>query len=137
MGKTNKQTTQEDNTVKITGGASGKGFDVLGQPSPEKKREGWERRQMRQKLMDFVFDNLNTPLEDFQKKLETINSDKKVTLLEAIGAKYSGKVYNSERFLLDFFDRHIEKAPQKMEHMGDEGKDLSLQATVVILPPKQ
>lgn len=35
------------NTKKNTGGVTGKGFDVSGQPTPEAKSRGWEERRSR------------------------------------------------------------------------------------------
>ena len=98
-----------ENTGKIKGGCTGKGFDVSGQPSPESKKKGWQRRKEAQKIMDLILDISDLSMDKIKELLKDIESNpSKHTLLEAKLVRYVMK----DKFTIDFLDRHISKAPQ-------------------------
>jgi len=102
----------EANTKKIVGGASGKGFDVLGQPSPEAKKAGWDRRKTKQEIMDKITEIRNMSMGELEKLKDDIkNNPDNHTVLEAKLVQYLSK----EKFTTDFLDRNIGKAPQDID----------------------
>lgn len=94
------------------GGVTGKGFDVLGQPSPEAKRKGWERRREAQKIMDEIMQLADMPYADIKALLEDIKiHPEKHTLREVKLAQY----LMDKKYTVDYLDRHISKAPQEID----------------------
>ncbi len=101
---------------KKLGGATGKGFGVSEQPSPEAKKEGWERRQRSQRMMETLEKYMNMPLKAFEKIINDIERHpKKHTVEEKLLAHYAKKAMNGDRFMLDWMDRNISKAPQDVD----------------------
>ena len=100
------------NTKKNTGGVTGKGFDVSGQPSPEAKSKGWERRRAKQEIMDLMTKLRNMSVKDFDDLKEDVkrNPDKH-TVLETKLMQYITK----ERFTIDFLDRNVGRPPQDID----------------------
>lgn len=81
------------------------------QPSPEAKKRGWQRRREAQKILDdfmrmgdMTFQELQDLLDDVKKHPE------KHTVREVKLAQYMTK----EKFMTDWLDRHISKAPQDL-----------------------
>lgn len=100
------------NTGKIRGGASGKGFDVLGQPSPEAKSRGWDKRRAKLEIMDKITELRNMSMADLEAMREDIKRHpENHTVLEAKLVQYISK----ERFTIDFLDRNVGKAPQDID----------------------
>ena len=94
------------------GGVTGKGFDVLGQPSPEAKSKGWERRREAQKIMDEIMQLADMPYADIKALLEDIKvHPEKHTLREVKLAQY----LMDKKYTVDYLDRHISKAPQEID----------------------
>ena len=88
-----------------------KPFSKDNQPSPEAKSKGWERRREAQKILDdfmrmgdMTFKEIGDLIKDIQRHPE------KHTVREAKLARYMTK----EKFMTDWLDRHISKAPQEM-----------------------
>ncbi len=105
-----------ENTNKITGGVTGKGFDVLGQPSPEAKAKGWERRRMAREMMDIYDKYQHMSYKEFLDIKEDIkNNPQNYTVLEVDMFRYA----KNPKFIVDRLDRHISKAPQQIEMGGD------------------
>lgn len=105
-----------ENTNKITGGVTGKGFDVLGQPSPEAKAKGWERRRMAQEMMDLYEKYMHMTYSDFLAiKQDVKDNPDKYTVMEVDMFRYA----KNPKFIVDRLDRHISKAPQQIEMGGD------------------
>jgi hypothetical protein len=50
--------------------------------------------------------------------------DKKTPLIDMLMIKYVIGWIDDPRLLVDFIDRHVPKAPQKMELTGDEGEPI-------------
>ena len=106
----NKNTNK--NTKKIVGGASGKGFDVLGQPSPELKKAGWERRRIKQEIMDLIARLDMMSLDDLNKlRIDIEKNPDKHSVREARLVRYMTR----EKFLIDYLDRNVGKAPQDID----------------------
>ena len=98
--------------TKRVGGTSGKGFDVLGQPSPEAKSKGWERRREAQQLLDMIKDMGDMSMKEIQDMLNDVQvHPEKYTLKQVKIAQYLSK----EKFMVDYLDRHIPKAPQNVD----------------------
>lgn len=89
------------------------------QPTPEAKKKGWEKRRAKQEVMDLM-DKLKDismkDLEDLRKDIKD-NPDKH-TVLEARMIQYTSK----EKFLTDFLDRYLGKAPQNIDLTTDGEK---------------
>lgn len=117
------------NTKKNTGGTTGKGFDVSGQPSSAAKKAGWERRRQAQKIMDMLLELQDMTLEEFQKLQDDVKRNPgKHTVIEMKLAQYLSR----EKFTVDFLDRHISKAPVQQELTGKDGGPV--QVVPVIVP---
>ena len=112
------------------GGVTGKGFDVLGQPSPEAKRKGWERRREAQKIMDEIMQLADMPYADIKALLEDIKiHPENHTLREVKLAQY----LMDKKYTVDYLDRHISKAPQEIDVTSGGDK---LSAGIFIRPPE-
>lgn len=112
------------------GGVTGKGFDVLGQPSPEAKSKGWERRREAQKIMDEIMQLADMPYADIKVLLEDIKiHPEKHTLREVKLAQY----LMDKKYTVDYLDRHISKAPQEIDVTSGGDK---LSAGIFIRPPE-
>lgn len=105
--------------------APGVPFTPTSQPSPEAKSKGWERRRQAQEMMDKVREYMKLSHADFTKLLDDIkNNPDKYTVQDVLLAKYATKAYNGDKFMLDWFDRNISKAPTQLA--GDEDSPLRL-----------
>jgi hypothetical protein len=97
------------------------GFDKRGQPSPQAKKRGWERRRQAQQLMDRVLKYQKMKLKKFMEILDDIKvHPEKYTMGDVLAIQYVAKSYNKDKFLLDFFDRHVSKAPQNVDITTDD-----------------
>lgn len=97
---------------KKKGGCTGKGFDVLGQPSPEAKKLGWERKREAQELLDLIKDMGDMSYKEIIEFQEDINRHpEKYTLKQVKIAQY----LSDKKFMVDYLDRHISKAPQEVD----------------------
>jgi DNA-binding transcriptional MerR regulator len=104
------------NTNKNTGGVTGKGFDVLGQPSPEAKSKGWERRREARKILDEFMRQTDMTYKEIKELLDDVKAHpENHTLREVKIANY----LMSQKYTIDWLDRHIGKAPQEMDIKGD------------------
>lgn len=100
------------------------------QPSPEAKKKGWERRREAQRIMDTILELQNKPYGEIKKMKEEIKSDpNKHTLLEVMLTSY----LTNTKFIPDFLDRHISKAPQEVDITSKGDK---IDAGIFIVPPK-
>jgi hypothetical protein len=119
-----------ENTEKQQGGVTGKGFDVLGQPSPEAKSKGWERRREAQKIMDEMLNLTSMSYKEIKDLLEDIKvHPENHTLREVKIANY----LMEKKFTVDYLDRHISKAPQEIDVTSGGDK---LSAGIFIRPPE-
>lgn len=110
----NKNTNK--NTKKIVGGASGKGFDVLGQPSPELKKAGWERRRIKQEIMDLIARLDLMSLDDLNKlRIDIEKNPDKHSVREARLVRYMTR----EKFLIDYLDRNVGRPQQDIDVTSD------------------
>lgn len=133
------------NTKKNTGGTTGKGFDVSGQPDPKLKSLGWERRREAQAMMDAILEfqmmDINK-LEDIATKIQNRNektgkapnikiNGRKLTIRDIMAFQYVYRGITKDKFLLDYIDRVISKAPQNVE-LNNVGKPISeVKVTIV------
>lgn len=102
------------------GGVTGKGFDVLGQPSPEAKSKGWERRREAQEITDELMKIKNLSYA----QLEEMKSDIKLhpdkyTVMQVKLMQYM----SSSKLTVDWLDRHVSRAPIQTDITSD-GKPL-------------
>lgn len=105
------------NTKKNAGGVTGKGFDIVGQPSPEAKKKGWERRREAQRIMDMMLELQNKSMAEIQFMIADVKENpEKYTLLQIKLASY----LHSNKYTPDFLDRHIPKAPTTLELKPDQ-----------------
>lgn len=116
---------------KMIGGCTGKGFDVLGQPSPEVKKKGWERKKAARRIMNLMQELGDMTYKDFKKLAKDIERyPGKHTLQEVMMLKYMSK----DKFITDYLDRNIGKAPQAIEL--STGKENSNGIKVTIVDPQ-
>jgi len=102
----------EKNTEKIVGGTSGKGFDVSGQPSPEAKSKGWERKREAQKILDEFMAKGEMSYREIKELLEDVKKHPEDhTLREVKIANY----LMSTKYTIDWLDRHIGKAVKEID----------------------
>lgn len=97
-------------------------FSKLYQPSSNSKSEGWERRKQRQEFMDKVIKLQNISVSDFNRLRREINAkDSKYSISDLIAFKYASKVLKSDKFLLDWIERHVGKFPSEkyIEEVSD------------------
>lgn len=100
------------NTKKNTGGVTGKGFDVSGQPSPEAKSRGWERRREAQKILDEFMTKADMSYKEIKDLLDDVKiHPERHTLREVKIANY----LMSSKYTIDWLDRHVSKAPQQLD----------------------
>ena len=94
------------------GGVTGKGFDVLGQPSPEAKSKGWERRREAQKILDEFMAKADMSYKEIKDLLDDVKiHPERHTLREVKIANY----LMSSKYTIDWLDRHVSKAPQQLD----------------------
>jgi len=100
-------------------------FTPSTQPSPEAKKAGWERKRQAQKMMDKISEYMEMTQKDFMELLNDIkNNPDKHTVGDILLYKYATKAFNGEKFMLDWFDRNISKAPSQLE--GSDGEPIRL-----------
>lgn len=100
------------NTKKNTGGVTGKGFDVSGQPSPEAKSKGWERRREAQKILDEFMAMGDMTYKEIKELLDDVKVHPEYhTLREVKIANY----LMSQKYTVDWLNRHISNAPQEVD----------------------
>lgn len=86
------------------------------QPSPEAKSKGWERRRVKQEIMDMITRLRDLSMKDLEDLKEDIkNNPDKHTVLEAKMVQYISK----ERFTVDFLDRNVGKPQQDIDLQGN------------------
>lgn len=93
--------------------------------TPEQKKAGWARKQQAQAMMNKVKDYMEMPQAEFQKLLDDIkNNPDKYTVQDVLLYKYATKAFNGDKFMLDWIDRNISKAPTQLT--GEDGEDLKI-----------
>lgn len=97
------------------------------QPTPEQKKAGRERKKQAQKIMDDIITKSNMSVPQLKEYLA--KNWNKMPAHEYAMTQYVIKMMNSDRFLMDWIDRHIGKAPQEVQHSGE------IKAWVLLLPP--
>lgn len=101
------------------------------QPTPEQKSAGlkryWERKKQAQAMMNKVMEYMNLTQAEFSSLIEDIkrNPDK-YTVEDSLLAKYATKAFNSEKFMLDWFDRNISKAPTNLSNEDDKPLEIKI-----------
>lgn len=83
------------------------------QPSPEKKKEGWDRRKQAQAFMDLVMKYQEMKYEKFIALGDGIETKPaNYTMREVLAYRYVAQGKENDRYLIDWLDRHVSKAPQ-------------------------
>lgn len=82
------------------------------QPTPEAKSKGWERRRIKQEIMDLIarLDTMSMEELDSLRKDIELNPSKH-SVREARLVRYMTR----EKFLIDYLDRNVGKAPQDID----------------------
>jgi hypothetical protein len=92
--------------------APGKQFTSEYQPSPEAKKKGWERRRVKQEIMDLITELRNLSMKELLDLIEDIkNNPDRHTVLEAKMVQY----LKEDKFTVDFLDRNVGKAPTEIK----------------------
>lgn len=90
-------------------------------PTPEQKRAGRERRREAQMIMDMVMNYSNMTV--WELKAIAQKKGDNMTIMEARIMKY----VSNDKYLLDWLDRHIPKAPAQTEITGANGGSISVE----------
>jgi hypothetical protein len=99
---------------------------VLGQPSPEAKKAGWERRRAAQEIMNEMDKIKHMTYAELEKMKEDIKvHPEKYTVQQVKLMQYMG----SSKFTVDWLDRHISKAPTELT--GRDGESLNMTTIIV------
>ena len=77
----------------------------------ESKKAGRDRRRNAMKMMNLLLEYQSMTKEELQNLAKNPNS----TMLELLMVKYITWWMKDTRLLVDYMDRHVPKAPQKME----------------------
>lgn len=95
-------------------------FSRAHQPSGEAKSQGWARRRLAQEFMDKVMEYQDLTIDQFE-KLELRMQDHKseFTIRDLMAFKYVSQSHKTDKFLLDWLDRHVSKAPRVEEDVAD------------------
>lgn len=88
----------------------------------ESKKAGRERRRNAMKMMDLLLEYQSMTKEQLQKLAGDPNS----TMLELLMVKYITGWMKDTRLLIDYMDRHVPKAPQKMELTWEDWKAINI-----------
>jgi len=82
------------------------------QPSSEAKKAGWERRRVKQEIMDMITKLRNLSVKDFEDLEKDVkeNPDRH-TILEKKMIQYIKR----EKFTIDFLDRNVGKPSQDID----------------------
>lgn len=100
---------------KIKGGASGNGFDVRGQPSPEAKSAGWKKKRDIQSWID-TYERLSIKkFKELGKELRGRKTANRYEMAQLIAYKYVARCYEDVKVTFDRLDRTRGKAIQKVE----------------------
>lgn len=104
------------------------GFEERPQPSPEAKKAGWQRKRIAQEFMDKITLYQNMTIDELN-KLSRDMKDNPVnyTVRDLMAFRYASKAANTDKFLVDFMNRHVPAAPQSVELSGNEGGPITLQ----------
>lgn len=91
-------------------------FSFSPQPTPEAKSQGWQRKKAAQAMMDKIekysqltVKELNDLFQDIKENPGSYTVDDVRTLFYVRSTMESGK------FVLDWLDRHVSKAPQEIK----------------------
>lgn len=100
------------NDVKNEPVANRKQFTRDYQPTPEAKSKGWERRRIKQEIMDLIarLDTMSMEELDSLRKDIELNPSKH-SVREARLVRYMTR----EKFLIDYLDRNVGRAPQDID----------------------
>jgi len=91
-------------------------FKTAPQPSPELKKEGWARRKEAQLIMDTIKKYSSLSFKELSELLDDVKAHpEKYTVNEIRLMNYVAKTTRSDKFLLDWIDRNVSKAPQDLD----------------------
>ena len=89
-----------------------KTFTTDYQPSPEAKKKGWEKRRVKQEIMDMMSSLDELTMAEFEELRKDIEEHpERHTVREARLLRYMTR----EKFLKDYLDRNTGKAPQDID----------------------
>lgn len=95
-------------------------FSKNRQPDSKQLKEGWSRRQNAQKIMDKFLLYSEMDMETFMKKMNDMQKNPgEYTVADFVAVKYVSKTTKQDKFMLDWIDRHVPKAPQEVENTGE------------------
>lgn len=98
-------------------------FSKSNQPSNKAKSQGWARRRVRNEFMDLTTTYQDMSLLEFERLAKEVYGNKdSYTVKEVMAIKYVEKILSSEKFLIDWVDRHIGK-PSSDNMQAEDSKD--------------
>lgn len=107
------------------------------QPTSEQLRAGWERKKQAKRMMDKIMEYMKMSQKDFMDLLNDIKQNPdKYTVEDVLLYKYATKAFNGEKFMLDWFDRNISKAPQNLANEDDSPLKIVIERVTLEDDPK-
>lgn len=83
-----------------------------GQPTPEQKKAGWERKRQAQAIMDTLMRYMHLTQAEFRDLIEKIKlHPEQYTVQDVLMSRYVSKTMYTDKLMLDWMDRNISKAP--------------------------
>lgn len=97
-------------------------FSKDNQPSPQAKREGWEKKQGREAIKDAFIKFSSMPMPELAKIIENINNKNykdldgnDLTAAEVHAIRHA----TDKKYTVDYINRGVEYAPRYIEHSGE------------------
>lgn len=85
-------------------------FTKTNQPSAKAKSEGWHRKRLAKEFMDRIFDMQEMTIAEFEAAEKAMKKNKsEYTMRDLIAKNYIKKLAESEKFMIDWLDRHVGK----------------------------
>lgn len=100
------------------------------QPTPEQKKAGWNRKKQAQEMMNKLQQFMKMSTKKFKDYLKDVKRHpEKYTVEDTLLYKYAMRALEGDKFMIDWFDRNISKAPQEIS--GPDGENLHTTITFV------
>lgn len=123
MGKNDNKNDNPNNPI-----PNAKQFTSDYQPSPKAKSRGWEKRRIKQEILDLMTELDIMSMSDFDKLRKDIEEHpENHTVREARLLRYMTR----EKFILDYLDRNLGKAPQDIDITTQGNKITSIEVKII------
>lgn len=103
-------------------------FSAENQPTPEQKKEGWERKRYAQSIANQVAEYMSMDMEtllDMHQDMKTNPAN--YTLQQATLLGYAVAGLTNPKMAVDWINRNLPYAPQKTEISGNDGSPIVIE----------